>query len=42
MNHEDYLHERIKLQKLQAKLHFIQVAIQAATLVVTLVLLVRK
>lgn len=41
MKHEEYLEERVKLQRLQAKLQFTQILIQAVTLIVTLVLLTR-
>lgn len=42
MNQSDYLSERIKLQKLQAKLQFVQVLIQTVTLISTLILLGSK
>ena len=39
MNSDDYFHERVKLQKFQAKLQLAQVVIQAFTLICTLLLL---
>jgi hypothetical protein len=42
MKHEQYLAKRIKLQMLQAKLQFVQVVIQAITLIATLILLGNK
>lgn len=42
MQQEDYLHERVKLQKFQAKLQFAQVLIQTCTLLSTLALLWNK
>lgn len=42
MRPEDYHKERIKLQVLQAKLQFVQVLVQAVTLVSTLILLGKK
>lgn len=42
MKQEDYLYERIKLQRLQAKFQFFQVMIQAITLICTLILLGNK
>jgi hypothetical protein len=42
MRPEDYHLERIKLQKLQSKLQFAQVLIQAITLISTLILLGHK
>jgi hypothetical protein len=42
MRHEDYRIERVKLQIFQAKLQFAQAAIQALTLIATLILLGKK
>jgi len=42
MQQEDYLEERVKLQKFQAKMQFAQVLIQACTLLATLILLGSK
>lgn len=42
MKPEDYHKERIKLQVFQAKLHLIQIMIQAITLISTLILLGKK
>lgn len=42
MNQDNYHHERIKLQRLQSKLQFAQVLIQAITLIATLILLGSK
>ena len=42
MNHEDYHLNRVKIQNQQAKLQFIQVLIQAITLLCTLNLLGHK
>ena len=42
MKQEQYLAKRIKLQMLQAKLQFVQVMIQAITLIATLILLGSK
>lgn len=42
MRHEEYYLNRVKLQKQQAKLQFIQVLIQAVTLICTLILLGHK
>ena len=42
MNQDNYHQERIKLQRLQSKLQFTQVLIQAVTLIATLILLGNK
>jgi hypothetical protein len=42
MQSEEYHNQRIKLQILQAKLQFVQVVIQATTLIATLILLGKK
>ncbi len=42
MIQEDYLEERVKLQKFQAKMQLAQVLIQACTLISTLILLANK